>query len=1561
MEDVDLNKRMVSLQIDSTVVQHFKQLAKDIPCFARFASEDIPLHQKRAINQQIYTTFDLNVGGSLSALTISKYRCSGDGKGGKGAAFVSRIITYVANLVKISVLLDGTPQTNCSSWIQWKDTLHSWVMDTFRQACIRLLSPDYYKRSLWNGGDNPLEEAIASFGLEPNEIPPTDATVTNMRVAGGAARCDKCFFEILQQSSGLTCAFCGVARCKPCFGIDAHSRLRDQKYLCEWCLERHQRDSVKPKALCAKHLSKESQKPCTTLLQPNAGFTLCNCCGCDLTDPNWASWPARCRYCHRMFCEREVASCSADLAQTIQSEQSTRRRKTSGSTKTSLEKSRSVALISCVFCVGRESFAQNRIDTFKRMVRNAFPSCRDPLAIQDSDTIKRSELQRASLKGPKNSPADAIAELVYDLHYAGVRTASSQCLHFVLKMVSAQVLPENGGPVLPSSVSPFNMLHLMGQHALANHKMLETVCLAQASCSEKEGSTILGKIGSGLEPLQPFHDGNTKKRVGFYGENLFKVGPLLDLVGQAIVTLSKSWSEQFEVFVFGVGCESDKSYPPLKELWGNFKKESRICFDSKVADASYKLQRFRAAKLDVFISLPGWTGSEDLGPILHCRVAPVQFNWLEFASIMYAPGLVDYTIVGQAVGNEQRNCRTRERLADIVSPGTYQPVQSFALLAAVQSRPVKKDRAHWGLPVGKFILFLAGATNRLDFSRFPVHPLWDMARQIPFSIILFLDKPAGMRGYIEENLAQYNASHENRLKVDPSRLYFLPWMHDKGDFWELIEAVGHEGGRGTTVDSFGSVTFHTGAGDAAMMCVPHFTPRNPNGTMQQRVASEIVTAVGLESQCVGDTPADTVQKVVSYAHDRDSQDRMIGHMKRGREEQIGYWDVERCPRFLTYAITNAYDRVKAAGGDRTKLEDFTIPFEAGAMEALASDDPATSNRYRILKDAHMPDELFDVTAGMLEAIEMQGGSLLKLEGMGSFTFAILAKFDSQPNITAVIKISKTGVFPGQMHNTPLFREAKAQGEWHKAMRQHTFVGLLPKPCEVLDDGVFFGHSRPNKDGRVVPFLICEYIPRSFSEVAGMHREHWQESKLLTDSLRVQVLQPISQGLFWAQHNGRMMLIFRDLKPENVRFREDGSMAVVDLGSSATFSMASKGSGLRRMVSIVERQPTVPGGQRRGAGLLRGQSRHGDKYVGIPFSAIEKFCMQTGDRGLALIGATTPAFKDRELKHVEKSFRLAHSRVQPRFDANYGCWQDSYAFFRMVLFDLTRMLNQDIADWSQQADEAARQGVDGIKRMLLGAAVGGQPQEPQQPQAFGRLADFLYRGLCSRGNGHQTERLGIMGAVTHLFTTLAILTPDQEKLLSSPEGIPFPHGAVAHKSWPTGFLNSLSAAARAKAEMIPKLSYVNQPGMGGGLVALEDVPGDALLGVYVGRRVRNNICGTLYDAREFPSRYNVTGQGSLRIFTQLHPETKFTCDAQLDLQHDMTWCQLVGNSGPFINAAESQKLANCIVDRRSAWYDEDTGLIWMLVWSKAAGMQKGKYCSWYYKFKAGAGKLWHFDN
>jgi hypothetical protein len=91
--------------------------------------------------------------------------------------------------------------------------------------------------------------------------------------------------------------------------------------------------------------------------------------------------------------------------------------------------------------------------------------------------------------------------------------------------------------------------------------------------------------------------------------------------------------------------------------------------------------------------------------------------------------------------------------------------------------------------------------------------------------------------------------------------------------------------------------------------------------MQQRVASEIVTAAGFESQCVGATLDDTVEKVVTYAHNGVLQDRMIETMKQYREEKVGFYDVMRCPRFLAYAVERVYDQKAAvASGDRERLK-----------------------------------------------------------------------------------------------------------------------------------------------------------------------------------------------------------------------------------------------------------------------------------------------------------------------------------------------------------------------------------------------------------------------------------------------------------------------------------------------------------------------------------------------------------------------------------------------------------------------------------------------------------------
>ena len=177
-------------------------------------------------------------------------------------------------------------------------------MDVFRPECKRLLSPVLYKQNLWDGGENPLEEAIASFCLE---------RPLKVFLAG----CDKCSCRMDEGGSGLECVECGAKRCMQCFGMEM-SKSRNQrysgvrKYRCEWCLEKHKCDC---EHCVPNQPNKDHCKPCKNLLQPDIGVMMCSCCGCDLNDANWAAFPARCRHCRRLFCEKEVATCVLDVDQ----------------------------------------------------------------------------------------------------------------------------------------------------------------------------------------------------------------------------------------------------------------------------------------------------------------------------------------------------------------------------------------------------------------------------------------------------------------------------------------------------------------------------------------------------------------------------------------------------------------------------------------------------------------------------------------------------------------------------------------------------------------------------------------------------------------------------------------------------------------------------------------------------------------------------------------------------------------------------------------------------------------------------------------------------------------------------------------------------------------------------------------------------------------------------------------------------------------------------------------------------------------------------------------------
>jgi hypothetical protein len=88
------------------------------------------------------------------------------------------------------------------------------------------------------------------------------------------------------------------------------------------------------------------------------------------------------------------------------------------------------------------------------------------------------------------------------------------------------------------------------------------------------------------------------------------------------------------------------------------------------------------------------------------------------------------------------------------------------------------------------------------------------------------------------------------------------------------------------------------------------------------------------------------------------------------------------------------------------------------------------------------------------------------------------------------------------------------------MRKHEFKDIFPEPMFILDGGTsFFGTTVADSRGRVIPFLICEFIIEDFWDAVSSHGANWQERGLLPDDLRLKVFCPLHQALYYAHDNG----------------------------------------------------------------------------------------------------------------------------------------------------------------------------------------------------------------------------------------------------------------------------------------------------------------------------------------------------------------------------------------------------------------------------------------------------------
>ena len=77
---------------------------------------------------------------------------------------------------------------------------------------------------------------------------------------------------------------------------------------------------------------------------------------------------------------------------------------------------------------------------------------------------------------------------------------------------------------------------------------------------------------------------------------------------------------------------------------------------------------------------------------------------------------------------------------------------------------------------------------------------------------------------------------------------------------------------------------------------------------------------------------------------------------------------------------------------------------------------------------------------------------------------------------------------------------------------------------------------------------------------------------------------------------------------------------------------------------------------------------------------------------------------------------------------------------------------------------------------------------------------------------------------------------------------------------------------------------------------------------------------------------------------------FYCDAAPSEILSLDWFIEKSAWGHFMNAADVARYANCTVDRRDGWVD-DNGILWFPVWSKDSGLEKGDELVWVYSEEA----------
>jgi hypothetical protein len=815
--------------------------------------------------------------------------------------------------------------------------------------------------------------------------------------------------------------------------------------------------------------------------------------------------------------------------------------------------------------------------------------------------------------------------------------------------------------------------------------------------------------------------------------------------------------------------------------------------------------------------------------------------------------------------------------------------------------------------------------------------------------MVFLDKPETNRYQIKSWFSKFIEAK----KCDPKlldRVFFRPFSPDTPAFCQLIDAVLNEGEGGLSIDSFDSVGPNTSAQDTLMRGLPFFACDDESAPMAARVGAELARAARLTDACVGKSPEETLKKAVEYRQNLVLQARVKEHLRNLIDNKLALFSRTRIPRAWKTAIDHYLGVLRAADGDKSKLQDYNIPPDGDPVTALIVDPHEENVRFIFGQmdgfEVEMKDDIRDLLRGLKA---YTGCEYLRVAGKGTFVNTICVKF--RHGGLGALKMGLQACDSRRIHNHSITREAAILSAAHERLRNCPNSPVIAEPLYILEDGTsFWGASKPNSEGKSILFLFCEYLSEDFDERCKQHTTIWQEHGLLTEGFRIEVCNTVFLTLHHAQAIG---LFCMDLKQNNIRIRGDGvhkgRAAITDLGNGHLFPVENAHRPV--LPVLLSRQTTeaaakdeadAPGRKKKKPlppGLLQvPRSKKGALLVPITREQTKEFQRRASMRGLAKLGGSTVGFKDRVDQRQEANRRFAiGAGKKANFERKWAAVADLFAAFRMILMILTRRNKEKIQDWNARAIAAEDAGQAGIRKMLLEAV--NPAIRVQQTMALDRLVDWLTGGL------RQGERFNIIDAMGHVANTLPILSLQHEVTLNSGCGIRLPGGRVRDLCFNCPYKELLDLE-------MPDVELCLQEDMGMGARAKQDIEEGECIGAYVGELVPNHEIGTKYITPFFPSRFVAIISGDGQLLKQSHI-AKLSCDAQPTLERDFEWARTNNVVGPYLNAAAE---GNCALDRVRAWKDPTTGLLCMLMFSSKP-IKKGEFLMWPYDPNAGPG--WSF--